>query len=69
MTMTATASTTTTERSLTNNSAETTFRYITPEPADLVLLGMDAYPPPSRSSSSALSSSSPPSGPAPRMAP
>jgi SdrD B-like domain/Domain of unknown function DUF11 len=45
MTMTATASTTTTERSLTNNSAETTFRYITPEPADLVLLGMDAYPP------------------------
>jgi hypothetical protein len=45
MTMTATASTTTAERSLTNNSAETTFRYITPEPADLVLLGMDAYPP------------------------
>jgi hypothetical protein len=45
MTMTATAATTTAERSLTNNSAETTFRYITPEPADLVLLGMDAYPP------------------------
>jgi hypothetical protein len=45
MTMTATAFTTTAERSLTNNSAETTFRYITPEPADLVLLGMDAYPP------------------------
>ncbi len=46
MTMTATASTTTTaERSLTNNRAQTTFRYITPEPADLVLLGMDAYPP------------------------
>jgi Domain of unknown function DUF11/SdrD B-like domain len=46
MTMTATASTTNTaERSLTNNRAQTTFRYITPEPADLVLLGMDAYPP------------------------
>jgi uncharacterized repeat protein (TIGR01451 family) len=45
MTMTATASTITSEKSLTNNSAETTFRYITPEPADLVLLGMDAYPP------------------------
>jgi hypothetical protein len=45
MTMTATASTTTSERSLTNNSDETIFRYITPEPADLVLLGMDAYPP------------------------
>jgi hypothetical protein len=45
MTMTATASTTTAERSPTNNSAETTFRYITPEPADLVLLGMDVYPP------------------------
>jgi hypothetical protein len=45
MTMTATVSSTTDERSLANNSAETTFRYITPEPADLVLLGMDAYPP------------------------
>jgi SdrD B-like domain/Domain of unknown function DUF11 len=45
MTMTATASTTTPERSLANNSAETTFRYITPEPADLVMLGMDVYPP------------------------
>jgi Domain of unknown function DUF11/SdrD B-like domain len=45
MTMTATAATTTAERSLTNNSAETTFRYITPEPADLVLLGMGASPP------------------------
>jgi hypothetical protein len=45
MTMTATASTTTSEKSLTNNSAETTFRYVTPEPADLVLLGMDVYPP------------------------
>ncbi len=45
MTMTATVSTTTLERSLANNSAETTFRYITPEPADLVLLGMDVYPP------------------------
>jgi hypothetical protein len=27
------------------NSGETIFRYVTPEPADLVLLGMDAYPP------------------------
>jgi hypothetical protein len=45
MTMTATASTTTLERSLANNCAETIFRYITPEPADLVLLGMDVYPP------------------------
>jgi SdrD B-like domain/Domain of unknown function DUF11 len=45
VTMTATASTTTPERSLANNSAETTFRYVTPEPADLVLLGMSVYPP------------------------
>jgi SdrD B-like domain/Domain of unknown function DUF11 len=45
MTMTAMASTTTPERSLANNSAETTFRYVTPEPADLVLLGMSVYPP------------------------
>jgi uncharacterized membrane protein len=45
MTMTATASTTTPERSLANNSAETIFRYIIPEPADLVMLGMDVYSP------------------------
>jgi hypothetical protein len=45
MTMTATASTTTAERSLTNNTAETTFRYITPEPADLALLAMGVSPP------------------------
>jgi SdrD B-like domain/Domain of unknown function DUF11 len=45
MTMTATASTTTSERSLANNGAETIFRYIVPEPADLVLLGMGASPP------------------------
>jgi hypothetical protein len=45
MTMTATASTTTPERSLANNSGQVTFRYITPEPADLTITGMDAYPP------------------------
>jgi hypothetical protein len=44
MTMTATASTTTPERSLANNSAEVTFRYITPTPADVTITGMDAYP-------------------------
>jgi uncharacterized repeat protein (TIGR01451 family) len=44
MQMTATASTTTPERTLTNNQAETTFHYITPSPADLVMLGMDASP-------------------------
>ena len=45
MTMTATASTTTPERSLANNSSQVTFRYITPEPADVTITGMDAYPP------------------------
>jgi uncharacterized repeat protein (TIGR01451 family) len=45
MTMTATASTTTPEKSLANNSAEVTFRYITPTPADVTITGMDAYPP------------------------
>lgn len=45
MCMTATASTTTAERSLDNNQAATTFRYIVPAPADLVMLGMDATPP------------------------
>ena len=45
MTMTATASTTTPERSLANNSAQVTFTYITPPPADVTITGMDAYPP------------------------
>jgi Domain of unknown function DUF11/SdrD B-like domain len=45
MTMTATASTTTPERSLANNSAQVTFTYITPSPADVTITGMDAYPP------------------------
>jgi uncharacterized repeat protein (TIGR01451 family) len=45
MTMTATASSTTPERSLANNSNQVTFRYITPEPADVTITGMDAYPP------------------------
>jgi uncharacterized repeat protein (TIGR01451 family) len=45
MTMTATASTTTPERSLANNSSQVAFRYITPEPADVTITGMDAYPP------------------------
>jgi hypothetical protein len=44
LTMTATASTTTPEKSLANNSAEVTFRYITPTPADVTITGMDAYP-------------------------
>jgi hypothetical protein len=44
MTMTATASTTTPERSLANNSAQVTFTYITPPPADVTITGMDAYP-------------------------
>ncbi|HEU4397380.1 MAG TPA: hypothetical protein VFU54_06025 [Actinomycetota bacterium] len=44
-TMTATASTTTPERSLANNGSQVTFRYITPEPADVTITGMDAYPP------------------------
>jgi uncharacterized repeat protein (TIGR01451 family) len=45
MTMTATASTTTPERSLANNRAQVTFTYITPSPADVTITGMDAYPP------------------------
>jgi len=45
MTMTATASTTTPERSLANNSSQMTFTYITPQPADVTITGMDAYPP------------------------
>jgi hypothetical protein len=44
MTMTARASTTTTERSLANNSDEFTFRYITPTPAEVTISGMSAYP-------------------------
>ena len=44
MTMTATAATTTPERSLTNNTGQVTFRYVTPTPADLTISGMDAYP-------------------------
>jgi hypothetical protein len=44
MTMTATVSTTTTERSLANNSSQVTFQYITPTPADVTITGMDAYP-------------------------
>jgi uncharacterized repeat protein (TIGR01451 family) len=45
MTMTATAATTTPERSLANNTAQVTFSYITPTPADVTITGMDAYPP------------------------
>src|SRR4029453_10541597 len=45
MTLTATASSTTPERSLANNSNQVTFRYITPEPADVTITGMDIYPP------------------------
>jgi len=45
MTMTATASSATAERSLANNSGQVTFRYITPEPADLTITGMNIYPP------------------------
>ena len=45
MTMTATASTTTPERSLANNSSQMTFTYIIPQPADVTITGMDAYPP------------------------
>jgi uncharacterized repeat protein (TIGR01451 family) len=45
MTMTATASSTTPERSLANNSSQVAFRYISPEPADVTISGMDAYPP------------------------
>jgi uncharacterized repeat protein (TIGR01451 family) len=44
VTMTATASTTTPERSLANNTAEMSFRYITPAPADVALTGLDVYP-------------------------
>jgi hypothetical protein len=44
MTMTATAATTTPERSLANNTAQVTFTYITPAPADVTITGMDAYP-------------------------
>src|SRR5215475_627716 len=42
--MTATASTSTPERSLANNSAEKTFRYVTPAPADVALTGVNVYP-------------------------
>jgi uncharacterized repeat protein (TIGR01451 family) len=44
MTMTATATTTTPERTLANNSGEVTFRYVTPDPADVSIWGMDIYP-------------------------
>jgi uncharacterized repeat protein (TIGR01451 family) len=42
--MTATASTSTPERSLANNSAEMTFRYVTPAPADVALTALSVYP-------------------------
>jgi hypothetical protein len=44
VTMTATASTSTPERSLANNSAEKVFRYITPAPADVTITGMNVHP-------------------------
>jgi uncharacterized repeat protein (TIGR01451 family) len=45
MTMTAVAATTTPEGSLANNSHQMIFTYITPQPADVTITGMDAYPP------------------------
>lgn len=45
VTMTATATTTTPERTSANNSAEMAFRYVTPDPADVALTAMNVYPP------------------------
>ena len=45
VTMTATATTTTTERTSANNGAEMTFRYVTPDPADVALTAVNVYPP------------------------
>jgi uncharacterized repeat protein (TIGR01451 family) len=44
VTMSATVSTTSPERSLDNNSGEVTFRYVTPEPADLQIIDMYVSP-------------------------
>jgi hypothetical protein len=44
MTMTATVSTSSPERSLANNSGEVSLRYVTPEPADLQIIDMSTTP-------------------------
>jgi hypothetical protein len=44
VTMTATVSTSSPERSLANNSGEVSLRYVTPEPADLQIIDMSATP-------------------------
>jgi Domain of unknown function DUF11 len=44
VTMTATVSTSSPERSLANNSGQVSLRYVTPEPADLQIIDMSATP-------------------------
>jgi hypothetical protein len=44
ITMTATVSTSSPERSLANNSGEVSLRYVTPEPADLQIIDMGVSP-------------------------
>ena len=44
ITMTATVSTSSPERSLANNSGEVSLRYVTPEPADLQVIDMGVSP-------------------------
>jgi len=44
ITMTATVSTSSPERSLANNRGEVSLRYVTPEPADLQIIDMSATP-------------------------